>query len=272
MRSRVFKIVIFHVLGGLLWIGISDIIFLALEGGKDHPILVMGTISAICYLIVTGFILYNLINSHYRRLQESEKQYRSYFEDNPTPMWIYHRKSLRFLEVNNSAIANYGYTRDEFCKMTILDIRPPEDYKKVKAALKVFETNYKNLGTWQHKRKDGSDIYVHITSHLITSSNNERVMVMAEDITKRLQTEMHLQQANKDLIHQNNILAEIAWSESHNVRRPLASILGLINVMRNSETEEERQQCFDFIETSANELDVMIHKINSQISQAVYYD
>lgn len=42
-------------------------------------------------------------------------------------MWIYDIHSLAFLEVNEAAVKHYGYSRDEFLKMTIKDIRPPED-------------------------------------------------------------------------------------------------------------------------------------------------
>lgn len=49
------------------------------------------------------------------------------FENHPLPMWIYDLKSLAFLEVNDAAVEKYGYSRAEFRKMTIKDIRPRED-------------------------------------------------------------------------------------------------------------------------------------------------
>ena len=49
------------------------------------------------------------------------------FYCHPDPMWIYDRETLRFLDVNDAAIAKYGYSRDEFLAMTIKDIRPKEE-------------------------------------------------------------------------------------------------------------------------------------------------
>jgi PAS domain S-box-containing protein len=49
------------------------------------------------------------------------------FGSNPQPMWVFDIETLRFLEVNDAAIRHYGYSRDEFLSMTILDILPPED-------------------------------------------------------------------------------------------------------------------------------------------------
>jgi PAS domain S-box-containing protein len=56
-----------------------------------------------------------------------EERYRLLFDDNPQPMWLFDAETLAFLEVNNAAIENYGYSREEFLQMTILDIRPQED-------------------------------------------------------------------------------------------------------------------------------------------------
>jgi PAS domain S-box-containing protein len=269
MKSVTSKIVIIYFLAGLLWISLSDILFVVIEGKKDHPILVMGSISAALFLIATGFVLHKLISLHFSQLQESEKQYRGYFQDNPTPMWLYNRKTLKFTDVNNAAINSYGFNKDEFLKMSILDIRPPEDHEKVMIAVEAFEDDYKNSGVWTHKRKNGSKFFVQVTSHLSYLHNGVHVMVMAKDITQRMRAEMQLQQVNKDLVRQNNVLKEISWAESHNVRRPLSSILGLLDVLRICTSEQEKELCINYIEISAAELDIMIHNISDLLNDAV---
>src|SRR4051812_47910598 len=60
-----------------------------------------------------------------RALRDSEHRYRSMFESNPIPMWVFDRDTLEFLAVNDAAITHYGYTREEFLRMTIKDIRRP---------------------------------------------------------------------------------------------------------------------------------------------------
>src|SRR4029078_7791644 len=64
-------------------------------------------------------------------IRESEERYRKLFELNPQPVWVYDRNTLDFLAVNNAAVQTYGYSRDEFLSMTILEIRPPEDVPKL---------------------------------------------------------------------------------------------------------------------------------------------
>src|ERR1051326_4897557 len=60
-------------------------------------------------------------------LRSSEQRYRSLFQNNPNPMWVYDRETLSFLAVNDAAVAHYGYSQAEFQGMSITDIRPAED-------------------------------------------------------------------------------------------------------------------------------------------------
>ena len=52
------------------------------------------------------------------------------FEHSPLPMWVYDVESLRFLAVNDAAVADYGFGREEFLAMTIQDIRPPDELRE----------------------------------------------------------------------------------------------------------------------------------------------
>src|ERR1017187_1227540 len=60
-------------------------------------------------------------------LHESEERYGLLFDSNPLPMWIFERKTLKFLAVNEAASRQYGFSSREFLTMTIADIRPEED-------------------------------------------------------------------------------------------------------------------------------------------------
>src|SRR5260370_6879717 len=60
-------------------------------------------------------------------LQKQNEEYRILFESNPCPMYVCAEGSVEFLAVNEAAVRHYGYSREEFLGMTVLDIRPPED-------------------------------------------------------------------------------------------------------------------------------------------------
>lgn len=184
MRSVAFKIAAIYIVTGLLWIALSDKLLEFFKGTMDLPIILfIGSVKGFVYVLLTGIILYKLILSYHSRLEESEIQYRSYFEANPLPMWIYNRRTLNYTAVNNAAIAKYGYTLEEFKNMTILDIRPKSDVSKVHTVVKELKSNYNDSGVWTHLKKDGTPMQVHITSHVITSPGKEdHIMVMATEV------------------------------------------------------------------------------------------
>lgn len=184
MKSAAFKIAAIYIVSGLLWIALSDSLLDFLKSTLDTPIILfIGSIKGFAYVLLTGLMLYKLILSYHSRLEESEKQYRSYFEANPSPMWIYNRRTLNYTAANDAAIAKYGYTLEEFKNMTILDIRPKSDVSKVYSVIKAFKTRYNDSGVWTHIKKDGTTIQVHVTSHIITSPGKEdHIMVMATEV------------------------------------------------------------------------------------------
>lgn len=183
MRSGAFKIAVIYIVVGLLWIALSDRVLNLTEGTMGVPfVLFVSSIKGFAYVIITGVILYRFILLYNRRLEESEKQYRSYFEANPSPMWIYNRRTLNFTVVNNAAIVKYGYSLDEFKNMTVFDIRPKEDIGKLHSAIKVLTNSYNDSGVWTHRKKDGTLFQARITSHTITSGKEDHIMEMAADV------------------------------------------------------------------------------------------
>jgi PAS domain S-box-containing protein len=128
----------------------------------------------------------------------SEKKYKYLFENNPLPMWIFDLETLKFLEVNNSAIAHYGYSRAEFLNMDIKDIRPKEDIRDL--MVKVQDKNIINhSGVWRHIKKNGNIIFVEVTTHIIDYEERPAKLVLANDVTERTRVEIEIQKLNTDL-------------------------------------------------------------------------
>jgi PAS domain S-box-containing protein len=184
MRSGALKIALIYVVAGILWITLSDKLLLALQNHFDLGIvLFISSVKGIGYVLLTGVLLYQLIRLHTRRLSESELRYRSYFDDNPNPMWIIDFRTLAFMAVNEAAITFYGYNREEFLNMSILDLGPPEDVNAVHMSVRELQPGMNDNGIiWRHQKKDGTIIGVHITSHLIRTQKGGNVMAMIKDV------------------------------------------------------------------------------------------
>ena len=137
-----------------------------------------------------------------RKLKESEEQYRLLFENNPLPMWISERKSLRFVNVNNAAIKHYGYSKEEFLNMSLLDIRPPENKVEMIDYLsnKSESTSTSNIyfsGVWKHVRKDGSIIDVEVNRGKMLVNDNQFNLSIINDITDKKLVEKNLKKSEE---------------------------------------------------------------------------
>ena len=131
-------------------------------------------------------------------LRESEQRFRTLFDANPLPMWVYDTETLRFTAVNEAALRTYGYTREEFARMTILDIRPPEDVAAVRAELPHLAERRGPL-PFRHTKKDGTIIDVEITSFEFVSAGRRTRHVIAQDVTERKRAEEQLRQSEERL-------------------------------------------------------------------------
>ncbi|MEK6592440.1 MAG: PAS domain S-box protein [Pseudomonadota bacterium] len=148
-------------------------------------------------------------------LQESEERYRYLFDSNPLPMWIYDYETLKFIAVNDAAVNIYGYTREEFLSMSILDIRPEEEVNRIQERLKTLNPAENRSGIWKHKKKNGDIIHVDIVSHGFVFGGRKARLVLASDVTERVRVEHALRASEQRLqTITDNIPALIGYVDS----------------------------------------------------------
>ncbi|WP_368562174.1 EAL domain-containing protein [Pseudoxanthomonas sp. UTMC 1351] len=126
------------------------------------------------------------------RIADAERQFRLMFEQNPLPFWVFDIKTLRFLEVNRAALEQYGYTREEFLAMTILQIRPPETIERVLQDIGAPREHFGQASNWIHQRKDGSRFEVKVYAANIDFAGTEARLILAEDVSERAAYERQL--------------------------------------------------------------------------------
>lgn len=132
-----------------------------------------------------------------KSLRDSELRYHHLFDANPLPMWVYDLETLRFLAVNDAAVEHYGYTRDQFLAMTISDIRPEPEVLALQEIAKKGLPGIVHAGIWRHRTRDGAIIKVEITSHPIDFSGRRAKLVLAHDVTERVEQERKIARLNR---------------------------------------------------------------------------
>jgi len=130
--------------------------------------------------------------------RESERPYRLLFENNPQPMWVFDSETLAFLEVNDAAIRQYGYSRDEFLSMNLKDIRPAEDIPALHHALSQHTSlRSESRAPSRHKRKDGSLIDVEVSWESLEFAGRPAKLALLTDVTERRRAEQALKESEE---------------------------------------------------------------------------
>ena len=196
-------------------------------------------------------------------LEASEFKYRHLFSANPQPMWIIDEESLRFLEVNEAAIMQYGYSREEFMGMTLRDVRLPEEQKMMRDH---FYSPSNGLARFfpavTHVKKDGTRITVDVFSRDIAYGNRGARMSILQDVTERVKFERELQQAKHLADAANEAKSRFLANMSHEIRTPLGAILGFAELMRDpDQTDADRLDCIATILRNGDQLSRVINDI-----------
>jgi len=202
-----------------------------------------------------------------QRLRESEVRYRELFNNNPMPMWVFDAQTMHFLESNAAAVEHYGYTSEEFLRLTLADIRRNGDLKALKREVLDLQRDgaIQQKGLLEHVRKNGDFIFVEMVWHNVDYNGHPAVLAVANDVTERivLENELNEQRMMRQrqiteavIVAQEKERTEIGKELHDNVNQ----ILGASNLYVNTAmTEEDMRQ--ELLERSTELISKAINEI-----------
>lgn len=97
------------------------------------------------------------------------------------PMWVFDRGTLQFLAVNDAAVGRYGYTREEFLKMTIRELRAEDELVSLQEALTHLDEGVEWVTSVTHRAKSGQKLAVEIAMTPIEFEERPAVMVLVHE-------------------------------------------------------------------------------------------
>jgi len=187
-------------------------------------------------------------------LNESEQNMRTFMNESLLGIYFADPKTKK-ISFSNPALSNLlGYTLDELNRMSPYDFinHPIEDVNS--RIREVMEKKKINIGERQWRRKDGKILHVLVSAFYHRQNGKDAIYVAAQDITDRKMAEEKLEETNKEL-------ELFIYKTSHDIRGPLTSIMGLVNVSKLEIKDEKSIQYLDMIKTSTQKLDYTLGEL-----------
>ncbi len=164
-------------------------------------------------------------------LRQSESTFRLLFSHNPLPTWVFDSDTLKFVQVNYAAVRQYGYSAEEFERMSMFDIWPEEEHAALRKRVAEWNGPGQYHGMWKHRKKDGRVFEAEIISHRLDYAGRQVRLVVAQDVSERQALEEQLRQAQK-----MEAVGRLAGGVAHDFNNLLMVIKGhtelLLNVLQ----------------------------------------
>ncbi|WP_112950294.1 putative bifunctional diguanylate cyclase/phosphodiesterase [Rhizobium sp.] len=109
--------------------------------------------------------------------------FQSLFATHPSPMWVYDPDTLRFLIVNNAAVDLYGYSREAYSGMTVLDIRPVQERQRMITAVHA-RSDMERAERWTHLKADGTMLEVMTYGRGVRFNGRDAILAIVQDRTE----------------------------------------------------------------------------------------
>jgi len=125
-------------------------------------------------------------------LKQREASFRLLFEGNPVPMWLYDPSDLKFVSVNDAALAHYGYGRARWQSMTLFDLWPRDEWDVHREVASSVGDTYQSDRSWRHLKADGSEIEVLTYARRVPFGRAHAILVAVVDVTERKAAEARI--------------------------------------------------------------------------------
>lgn len=126
--------------------------------------------------------------------QKLHVSYRLLFERNPLPMWVYDAQTLGMLAVNDAALAQYGYSKQEFVGLTLLDLHQADDAAQLAQSLQLPLDQQPTPRRWRHRSRSGGLLEVEILTEEIEFDGVRAHMMLVKDVTEQRRAEQRLRE------------------------------------------------------------------------------
>lgn len=143
--------------------------------------------------------------------------YRLLFERNPMPMWVYDVETLRMLAVNEAALAQYGYSRQELVGLTLPELHHEDEVAQLHEHLELPLDAQRTPRLWQHRHRDGGFVEVEVATEELELDGIRARMAVVRDMTAQRRAEQAQRDLEQRLLEERETLSAVLDSTSDGI-------------------------------------------------------
>ena len=230
---RTLRIPLIYGLFSILWIVITDRLssLIAPSVAVETKIAIA---KGIVFVLLSTLLIYILLKAderHHASLKSEltllEDSFSLLFDKNPQPMWVEDPQSMGLLAVNSQALELFGYSRDKFITLTLVDLADREEYPLLKKSLENRRDTLRKSGPWKLVTHAGKVFYAYILVVNMNFSGRPGNLIEVVDITEQKKIEETL----KKTADERDEFEAFGFSVSHDLRAHLRAVSGYGQVL-----------------------------------------
>lgn len=175
--------------------------------------------------------------------------------------WTNHEGKI--IRVNQAATNLLGFSALEFVQLNIAQLDYSLDQDAWQELWQECKTGHSISRIAKFKAKNGAYYPVEVFYNYFTFNNKCYSFISVREISERMHAEADKAKLTEETIRQNEHLRQFAYIVSHNLRAPVANILGLVNMYnKNDSADPLNLQLVQKLEITSRRLDATIKDIN----------
>lgn len=207
-------------------------------------------------ILSSGGVLSSVIDI--TELKRREQSFELLFSDNPVPIVIVDSSTGAFIDVNQAAVRQYGYAREEFVQRSITDILPAEEQAAFVAGRKLGLSGvYSAERVWRHLTASGRELL--ISPYIVGTMFEGRHALIGAliDVTAQTVAEKELlatadrERLARDAAESANLSkTEFLANMSHEIRTPLNGVVAMADLLGETELGPAQREMVEIVRTS----------------------
>lgn len=176
------------------------------------------------------------------------QDYRQVYDGVALPVLVIDPVSWLVLDANKAALAQYGYLREEFVGLPVLEVRPPEGRAEAERVMSTIPHGFWRTTAVRHVRKDGTVFTADVWSRDTEVDGRPVRIATIHEVTERVLLQQELQQAQK-----MEVLGRLAGGVAHDFNNALSAIIGGAELLMDQVGDDpEARLDLESIQTAAN--------------------